>query len=132
MNDGQIYGRGFAFPPRLGENGRVAWSEGGRNVRESIQIILLTEFDERLKLPEFGGGLRSFLFEPNTTSTRRLIEERIVQALGQWEPRIRLESVSVEPDAGDDRVVSVIIQYRLVADGAADQIGLTLRLEGQS
>lgn len=99
--------------------------------RESIQIILLTEFEERLKLPDFGGGLRTFLFEPNTTSPRRLIEERVVQALGRWEPRIRLESVAVDPDPEDDQLVSVVIQYRLVADGTLGQVGLGIRLEGQ-
>jgi len=39
-------------------------SEGESNVREAIQIILRTEPRERIRLPEFGGGLDAFLFEP--------------------------------------------------------------------
>ena len=28
MDAGRIFGRGIAFPPRVGADGRVAWSEG--------------------------------------------------------------------------------------------------------
>ena len=101
INAGKIFGRGISFPPRVGLDGRVAWSEGETNVREAIRIILLTEQRERLRLPEFGGGLGRYLFEPNTVTTRHLIQDRIAKALEQWEPRIRVESSSVEPDSTD-------------------------------
>lgn len=128
---GKLFGRGIAFPPRIGEDGRLAWSEGPQNVRESIQIILLTEFKERLMLPEFGGGLRAFLFEPNTTSTRRLIQERITQALGRWEPRIRLESVAVDPDPNDPQAAVATIHYRLVANQQRERVTLSVSLTGE-
>lgn len=123
--------KGISFPPRLGEDGRVAWSEGAENIRESIRVILSTEPGERLMLPQFGGGLRRFLFEPNTASTRRLIEERVTQALTLWEPRIRLESVTAEADPGDSRSVHVTIRYRLVSDGRRESTALTVRLGGE-
>ncbi len=62
---------------QLGPDGRWAWSAGSKNVRESVQVILLTEPGERLMLPDFGGKLHSFLFEPNTVATRRLLQEQI-------------------------------------------------------
>ena len=70
-------------------------------MRESIAVDPEDRAGERLRLPEFGGGLRRFLFEPNTTATRRQIKDRIGKALARWEPRIRVESVDVEPDPGD-------------------------------
>jgi len=48
MDQGRIFGRGMSFPPRVGADGRVAWSEGEVNVRESIRIILMTEPRERI------------------------------------------------------------------------------------
>jgi phage baseplate assembly protein W len=73
MDKGRLFGRGISFPPRVGPDGRVVWSEGETNIRESIQVILLTEQNERLMLPDFGGGLGMFLFEPNAVATRRQI-----------------------------------------------------------
>lgn len=129
-NAGKLYGRGIAFPPRVTADGSLAWSEGEDNVRESIRIILMTEQRERLRLPQFGGGLRKYLFEPNTVATRRQIEERITRALTIWEPRVRLESVAVEEDAADPESAIATIRYRLVATGAQQSLQLSLKLAG--
>jgi phage baseplate assembly protein W len=124
-----IYGQGMSFPPRIGADGRIAWSSGEDNVRESILIILLTEPSGRLMREEFGCGLRQYLFEPNTVATRALIRDQITQAIGRWEPRVAVEEVAVEPDE-DPRVVAVTITFRLVASEAIGRLGLILRLEG--
>ena len=128
MDAGQLYGRGIAFPPRIGPDGRWAWSEGGDNVREAIQIILLTEPGERLMLDSFGGGLRRFLFEPNTPASRRLTEERIRNALRLWEPRADIQDLRVDPDPDDPQGVLVTLSYRLVATQATEQIRLALNV----
>ena len=129
-NAGRIFGKGIGFPPRVGADGRVAWSEGETNIRESIKVILLTELGERLHLPEFGGGLNRFLFEPNTATTRQLIRDRITKALARWEPRIAVQSVEVEPDAEDARAAVATINYRLVATQANERVSLTVTLGG--
>jgi phage baseplate assembly protein W len=130
MDTGKLLGRGIGFPPRVGPDGRVQWSEGERNVRESIQIILTTERRERVMLAGFGGSLGQFLFEPNTVSTRHQISERIRQALVQWEPRITVESVSVEEDPRDTRSAIATITYKLVATGAHERVNLSITLGG--
>lgn len=126
-DDAGRFGRGISFPVRVGPNGRIAWSAGPDNIREAIRVILLTELEERVMLPQFGGGLRRFLFQPNTVSTHRLIQQTIHQALGRWEPRIDVESVEVEADAGDLEAALATVRYRLVATQAADQVTLRVR-----
>jgi phage baseplate assembly protein W len=128
MNPGKLYGRSIAFPPRLGSDGQWAWSEGPQNIRESIQIILQTEVGERLMLRSFGAGLGRFLFEPNTTVTRRLIQERVENALRLWEPRIRLADVTVEEDPEEAAHVVITVTYEMVATGAREQLALTVNL----
>jgi phage baseplate assembly protein W len=128
MNNGQLFGRGISFPPRVGPDGRVAWSEGEGNVREAIRIILMTEENERLRLPEFGGSLSRFLFEPNTVTTRHLIEDRITHELAQWEPRVQVESVSVDPEKGDPEAAIATITYKLVATQVRERVSLKVTL----
>ena len=128
MDTGQILGRGISFPPRVGADGRVAWSEGDENVRESVEVILKTELRERLRLPEFGGGLGSLLFEPNTTTTRRQVQDRIVKSLAVWEPRINVETVTVEADEQDPQLAVATIVYRLIATQAQERVSLSLLL----
>ena len=129
QNDpGKLFGRGISFPPRLGPDGRMAWSEGETNIREAIQLILLTEQRERLRLPEFGGNLGLFLFEPNTVTTRHMIQDRITKALAQWEPRILVQSVDVEPDPTDPQAAIATITYKLVATQTRERVSLSVNL----
>lgn len=120
----------MAFPPRVGSDGRVAWSEGETNVREAIRVVLMTEQSERLMLPEFGGGLGPFLFEPNTVTTRHLIKDRIQKALAQWEPRIQVESVTVEADPSDAQAAVATINYKLIATQSRERVSLNVTLAG--
>ncbi len=128
QTDAKLIGRGIAFPPRVDQEGRLAWSIGGDHVRESIRIILSTERRERVMMPEFGGGLRRFLFQPNTTATHRLIQESIKRAVGRWEPRVRVESVRVVADRDEPRSAIATIEYRLVATQVADRVDINIQL----
>src|SRR6266487_5665545 len=102
-----LYGQSVGFPPRIGTNGRVQWSVGELNVRESICIILRTRPGERLIRPDFGCGLDRYLFEPNSISTLRLIQEEVKRPLDRWEPRITLDDVRVVTRADDPRAVDI-------------------------
>ena len=128
MDAGRVLGRGIAFPPRVGADGRVAWSEGEDNIRDAIRIVLSTERRERLRLPDFGAGLGRLLFEPNTVATRHRIEQLIELALAAWEPRISVSSVDVEPDAEDPQGAVATIAYTLVATQAQERMRVAVAL----
>ena len=130
LDVGQIFGRGVAFPPHLDATGQWATSVGAQNVRESIQILLLTRLGERLMYPSYGSSLRTFLFAPNNPGTRKSIEDEITRALQLWEPRITVDSVSVTVDPSDAQAAIAAIQYHLVANQLPNQITLTLQLQG--
>lgn len=122
------FGKGIAFPPKIGASGRMSWSEGERNVEESIAIILRTDRDERVGLPRFGTGLTAFLFEPNNAATHARIAHSIEAALRKWEPRIAVEDVEVAADPGACETAVATIIYRLVASGAAATLALDVPL----
>ena len=128
MDSGKLFGRGISFPPRLGADGRWAWSEGSENIRECVQVILLTGQGERVMLPEFGGGLGQYLFEPNTVTTRALIADQIKRALTAWEPRIQIDGIQVEEDPTDAQSAVATVLYRLVATEARQSITLRVNL----
>jgi phage baseplate assembly protein W len=129
MSDGATrFGRGLAFPVRVGADGRLACSTGADNVRESMQLILLTEARERLMLPQFGAGLGRLLFRPNTPATHRLMEETVRESLGRWEPRVRVLEVTAAADADDPAAVLLRIHYELVANQVPDRLDLSLTL----
>jgi hypothetical protein len=128
MNPARLYGKGASFPFRVGADGHVAWSEGEANVKECLRSLLSADRNERLFQPDYGAGLQSFLFAPNTVTTRHQIAERIKTAITRWEPRVSLQAVSVEPDPADPQAAIATIAYRLVATRGSDSLALRVRL----
>jgi phage baseplate assembly protein W len=125
-----LYGKSLGFRPRVGANGSMLWSEGEQNVRESIAIILRTTPGERLMLPDFGCGLDRYLFEPNNTTTLRLIQEEVKRALARWEPRIKLDDVLVQVNSDDPRAVDITIYYTLIATQVHEKVSMSLVSQG--
>ena len=46
--------------------------------------MLLTTPGERVDLPQFGCGLRSLVFAPNTDALLATVKLRVIQGLSQW------------------------------------------------
>jgi uncharacterized protein len=107
-------GRGWAFPITPGADGEIAMVSDEEDIRQSIRLILDTEPGERL-MRDFGAGLRGLVFEPINVRLTALVQHRVEQALTQWEPRIRLESVRVDPDEQAGGRLNVEISYTVRA-----------------
>ena len=103
-------GVGWGFPVKP-VGGRLRYAAYEDDVEQAIQIILLTARGERPMLPEFGGGLRRFLFEPNSPATHRAIEQTVRAALIDWEPRIDLDRVAVTPDEEQPNLLLIQVDY---------------------
>lgn len=121
-----VFGKGLSFPPRVGADGRMVWSEGEQGIRESIAVVLKTEPGERVGVTEFGAGLGRYLFEPNNPATHARMQDSIKRALARWERRIEVEAVDIAPDPGDAEVAIAAITYRLVATSARERITLNI------
>jgi phage baseplate assembly protein W len=110
-----FYGQGIAFPLHLGVLG-LAQSSGVQRVEESIQLILGTQYGERVMRPDFGCNLRSLAFAPNNDSTANLARYYVQQGLTRWEPRIELVTVEVGNDLARD-ALTIDLTYRLRTTG---------------
>ena len=132
MEAARLYGQGMGFPPRVGPDGRIAWSSGEDNIREAMRIVLMTEPGERLRRPAFGAGLGRYLFEPNTLATHALMAERIKDALARHEPRVRVQQVDVAADRADPHAAIATITYRLVATQSLERVSLAVPVGGSA
>ena len=103
-------GIGWSFPVKP-VGGSLQFTAYEDDVEEAIQIILLTEAGERPMLPEFGGGLRRFLFEPNSPATCHAMERVVRAALIDWEPRIDIDRVEVTSDDVQPNLLLIHVDY---------------------
>lgn len=65
--------------------------------------------------PDFGCGIRDFVFESISSTTRKLIEQTVREALIVWEPRITLIEVSTVIDEIDIGKLLIKIEYSVIA-----------------
>src|SRR5215475_3943448 len=114
-------GRGPRFPLLPGAGGALAMVGGDALIRQSIEAILDTDPGERIMRPEFGCGLRRYLMEPNTTTTRAAMQRDIDDALSRWEPRIEVTNVAVTPGE-EPSLVWIEISYTRLADRREDDL----------
>lgn len=105
-------GKGFAFPLQANQRGGINVSKQEQKIRESILIILGTQYNERVMRPDFGCNLKSLVFAPNNAATSNLARHYVEEGLTKWEPRIALDEVIVENDNSEERLI-IQVYYRI-------------------
>ena len=95
-------------------------------VKEAIKNLILTDRGERLMQPLVGGNIRAMLFENNTPSTIKIIQESIKETINFYEPRATLLDVIVQSSL-DESTVEVGIYFYI--NNIEQPITLTVFLE---
>lgn len=108
-------GVGWAFPVSVDARGRIALARQERDIEEAVQMILLTPKGQRVMRPDFGCQIHDLTFSPNDATTAGLAAYYVKEALGMWEPRIRIQDVSTSIDPRNASRLLVEIHYEIKA-----------------
>jgi phage baseplate assembly protein W len=106
-------GAGLAFPFGADPKGALGMAVYEEDIRQAIRIILETNPGERVMRPDFGAGLRAFVFEPLSVATMHRVERRVREALIDFEPRIDLMEVIVKAGQIARGELLIDITYRV-------------------
>jgi len=92
--------------------------QGIHDIDQSIRIILSTPPGSDTHRPHFGCRIHDYIDWPITRARPHLVRE-IVSALRRWEPRMRIESVQIEPASAPEHL-TIRIRWK-AADGVIQQ-----------
>jgi len=67
-------------------------------VKQSLNILMQTNFYERPFAPEKGANLRGYLFEPMSNLVANVLQSTIRNMIASYEPRVRIETIFVRPN----------------------------------
>lgn len=95
-------------------NIKIVYDEA--SISQSIETILSTRKGERIMLPAFGGDLEQYLFEPMTEHVVRSMEREIEASISNWEDRVLVNKVFVNPDY-DRNKYEISIGYTILITG---------------
>jgi len=125
-------GVGWSFPVDLqteGENqGEIQLAAYEESVRQSILIILGTAKGERVMRPDFGCGIYNLVFEVNSASTASRIAQSVRESLLQFETRIDVRGIQVQP-SNSGEVLLISIDYEVRATNNAFNLVYPFYLE---
>lgn len=108
-------GRGILFPLRVDQAGSIALGRGVDDIDASIRMAIVTAPGERVMRPQFGCRIWDLMFEPINANTLGLMAEAVRDTVSQWEPRVDLEDLEVEPDLAQPGRVMIRLAYRVRA-----------------
>src|ERR671925_558377 len=101
------------YPYRFDGRGRTATTDTADHIRDLIEQVLFTSPGERVMRPDFGAGLLTLVFEPNSTTlaatTQFLVQSALQQHLSGL---IAVDAVSVE---NIEAALQVTVRYTVLA-----------------
>ena len=68
------------------------------NIKRAVKNLVLTNIYEKPFHPEIASGVRDMLFENMTPLTSIILAKKVEEVIENFEPRVRLMSVSARPD----------------------------------
>ena len=109
-------------PYRLNKNLSAA-------VKQNLKNLILTSPGERIMIPEFGVGLRNFLFEGISPETYERLSFKIREQINLFLPFVELETVSFTTIEDDPQLspnqVNVAIVYNLGQVSGTDVLSIS-------
>lgn len=89
-------------------------------IARSIRNLILTVPGERPFNPELGSQVSRLLFEPLDSITTESLKEQIENTINNFEPRVKLSQVIVQPNY-DEGEYDISIRYSIVGIEATPQ-----------
>ena len=99
-------------------------------LKNNLRQLLLTEKGERVMLPDFGLGLRKFLFEPLDETLVRIIKDHILFGLTKYAKSVRVLNLNVYEDASNSNGVKTTGSF--ASESGRLNIKLTLQLKDET
>tara|TARA_R110000803_G_scaffold75679_4_gene140041 strand:- start:1 stop:378 length:378 start_codon:yes stop_codon:yes gene_type:complete len=89
--------------------------------QQNIKMIVLTNPGERVMEPDFGVGIRNYLFEQETPFLINDIRTRINNQVEKYAPFIKIRELNIDIDS-DNGFLSVQIKYAVPAGGIVSDL----------
>ena len=114
----------FGCLPEKGKDGDFKLYEGLEVILQSIYVILNTPKGSRVWQPEFGCGVMEYIWDLADDKTISKMRSEIESALVRWEPRISLNSVTVELNPYKQGTIDVNIDFNFAGKDYSKNLSL--------
>jgi len=108
-------------------NGDLIALKNANAIARSVRNIVMTIPGERFFQPNFGSGINRVLFNNMDEISASILEDEIRNSIRNYEPRVRLRSLKVQPDF-DNNSFNTVVTYDIIgADIPSQQLQFALQ-----
>lgn len=94
--------KGAPYPICSHPLGYLRTQTGLNTIKSDLLILLLTNYGERVMLPEFGTPLKELFFNPNDEEIIEQAREMIATSIQAWEPRVVVDQIDIKVGSHND------------------------------
>jgi phage baseplate assembly protein W len=95
-------------------------------VRQNLKMLILTNPGERVMEPDYGVGIRTFLFENFETDVFARIDNKIREQVAQYMPAVNIKKIQFSNSDPDTNTLSLFLEYSLPQIAGADLLEITI------
>jgi uncharacterized protein len=123
IENNSFLGVGWAFPPSFDPYGKgVELVHGEQDVHQSLQILLSTMPGEHIMELQYGCDLSPLAFQRLDLNLKTFMANNIKQAILYYEPRIRINEITLEQGQDTDGMIHVHIKYTIKATNVRENL----------
>jgi len=104
----------------------VATVQNDNSIKQAVKNILLTAPGEKPFQSDVGSKVKALLFEPLDVFSCDILREEIINTINQYEPRVQLQNVDVNPIYEGNKV-NIFVEYRIVGLPVVENIEFVLQ-----
>ena len=94
-------------------------------IRQNLKMLILTNPGERVMLPAYGVGLKTFLFEAAQGGVKGDIKQRIQEQIETYMPVVKIERLVLAPMQNTPTGLTIHLAYSIPQLGASDILEIT-------
>tara|TARA_Y100001938_G_scaffold149835_1_gene238205 strand:+ start:202 stop:570 length:369 start_codon:yes stop_codon:yes gene_type:complete len=95
-------------------------------IKQNFKMLLLTDHGERVMEPNYGVGLKKYLFESFDQSTFSKIETDILEQVAIYMPVVSIQEISFQQIENSNNSMIIKIAYTIPDIGARDLLEFTI------
>ena len=95
-------------------------------IRQNLKMLILTNPGERMMLPNFGVGIKKFLFEHYSENVYGEIDSKIRKQVSIWIPVVKIQDVKFYSIEEDSNILKFRLVYSIPAIAVNDLLDLTI------
>ncbi len=95
-------------------------------IKQNFKMLVLTNPGERVMDPEFGVGIKQYLFENFQSNVYARIDRKIREQVGIYIPVISISNIEFGTQDADNNSLAVLIEYSIPDIAARDLLQFTI------